>query len=79
MTRQNGTTFVLLAMGILLVNCTAVAGEWDDEFPITQDPVIQYRLYPTVGPDDMLYVLWPDWTIWEDTKVMLMKRERRLP
>jgi hypothetical protein len=66
----------LLSIAIVLSlfgGTPALAGEWDDEFPITQDPVLQYRSELTVGPDDTTYVLWPDWTDWDDTKIMLTK------
>ncbi|HUU95718.1 MAG TPA: sialidase family protein [Phycisphaerae bacterium] len=67
-----GPVVLMATLGLLFVN-TATAGEWEDEFSITQDPVLQYRSYITTAPDDTVYVLWPDWTDWEDTKVMLMK------
>ncbi|UCD75734.1 MAG: hypothetical protein JSV91_02230 [Phycisphaerales bacterium] len=59
--------FAAFAAGI------AGAGQWQDEFAITQDPWTQYRSYISTAPDDTVYVLWPDWTDWEDTKVNLMK------
>ena len=73
MNRRIFTTFVLMAMSTLLITDAAAAGVWEDEFPITQDPLPQYRSYITTAPDDTGYVLWPDWTDWEDTKVMLMR------
>jgi hypothetical protein len=77
MNHQRMITPIVMALFILLVGNVAVAGVWEDELPITQDPVIQYREYPAVGPDGVFYVLWPDWTDWEDTKVMLMKSPDR--
>lgn len=69
------TNFVIAVMTALIItgSFTALAGEWDDESPITQDPVFQYRSYATVSPDGDTFVLYPDWTDWEDTKVMLMR------
>jgi hypothetical protein len=67
------TALVLVATSAALVVNAAAAGEWGDEFPITQDPVLQYRSYITIAPDDTVYVLWPDWADWEDTKVTLTK------
>jgi len=61
------------AAAAAVITAAASAGVWEDEFPITQDPVLQYRSYITTAPDDTLYVLWPDWTDWEDTKVTLTK------
>jgi hypothetical protein len=54
---------------------TAVAGVWADEMPITQDPVPQSRSYITTAPDDTVFVLWPDWTDFEDTQVNLMRSD----
>lgn len=67
--------------GCLALACAlpgmACAGQWQDELAITQDPILQYRSYFDAAPDDSLYVLWPDWTDWEDTKVNLMKSDDR--
>jgi hypothetical protein len=73
MNRRVFSTLVLTATATLLITGAAVGGVWEDESPIIQDPVLQYRSYVTTAPDDTVYVLWPDWTDWEDTKVMLMK------
>jgi len=51
----------------------ARAGVWEDEMPITQDFIFQYRSSIAAAPDDTLYVLWLDQTDWEDAKVNLMK------
>ena len=51
----------------------AFAGDWGIEFPVTQDPLLQYRSYITVAPDDTVFVLWPDWSDFEDTKVTLIR------
>ncbi len=73
MNRRILRTLVLTAVSTLLFAGAAAGGEWEDEFPIIQDPVLQYRSYIATGPDDTVYVLWPDWTNWEDTKVMLTR------
>ena len=62
---------------MLLVESSAVAGDWEDELPVVQDPVFQYRHYVAVAPDDTLYVLWPDWTDPDDTQVMLTSSPTR--
>ncbi len=77
MKRQSLINLAMLALSILLINNIAVGGVWEDEFPITQDPVYQYRQYPAVAPDDTLYMLWPDWTVFEDTQIMLTKSPDR--
>ena len=66
---------VIATIAMLLVTTSGVAsaGIWEDEFPITQDPIFQYRSYITTAPDDTLYVLYPDWTDWEDTRVYLIR------
>jgi hypothetical protein len=45
--------------------------------PITQDPVEQLQSRIGIAPDDTIYVLWPDWTDWEDTKINLLKSTDR--
>ncbi|MHC4383809.1 MAG: sialidase family protein [Planctomycetota bacterium] len=63
----------LVAAG--LSSRVAVAGVWEDEIPITQDPLPQFRSYITTVPDDTAYALWPDWTDFEDVKVNLIRSE----
>jgi hypothetical protein len=67
------TAPVLTTVALLLATSAALGGDWEDELAITQDPVWQYRSYITTAPDDTVYVGWPDWTDWEDTKIMLMR------
>ena len=64
---------VLTMVSVLLATDVARGADWEDELAITQDPVWQYRSYITTAPDDTVYVAWPDWTDWEDTKIMLMR------
>jgi hypothetical protein len=65
-------TTPLVSAAILVVGLggtTALAGVWEDEIPITQDPLPQFRGYITTAPDDTVFVRWPDWTDFEDTWV----------
>ncbi len=66
-------TVLTLAVTTLATTAFAAIGQWEDESAITQDPVLQFRSYITTAPDDAVYVLWPDWTNWEDTQVTLMR------
>lgn len=50
----------------------AVAGEWEDELPIVQDPLDQIQSWITVGPDDDLYAIWLE-TIKDVTDVWLTR------
>jgi hypothetical protein len=51
----------------------ATAGVWEDERPVVVDPVLQFRSYIAAAPDDVLYVLWPDWDNFDNTKVTLTR------
>jgi len=73
MSRYVPTALILMTASLLLATDVAVGADWEDELAITQDPVWQYRSYITTAPDDTVYVAWPDWTDWEDTKIMLMR------
>ena len=64
---------VLLAAISLPAASVACIGVWEDEMPITQDAAPQDPSRIDIAPDDTIYVLWLDWTVWEDTKVGLMK------
>ena len=66
--------WTILMMTIPLLTASgARAGVWEDEMPITQDSAPQDPSRIDIAPDDTIYVLWLDGTVWEDTKVGLMK------
>ncbi len=73
MHRNSSIHSALAIVACLAATGIVSAGTWDDELAVTQDPILQYRSYATVAPDDTLYVLWPDWTDWEDSKAYLAK------
>jgi len=73
MHRRSDTASIMVIATTILLCGTAGGGEWEDEFPITQDLLFQYRSYLTTAPDDTVFVLWPDWSDYEDVKVNLMK------
>jgi len=77
MNRRTLLSFVLAAAVCLFIATGALAGVWEDEMRITDDAWTQYRSYIATAPDDTLYVAWPDWTDWEDTKINLMKSTDR--
>jgi hypothetical protein len=61
-----------LSAGVaLLFVTTASAGVWEDELTVTQDPIFQSRSCIATAPDDAVYVLYPDWTDWENTQVLI--------
>ncbi len=66
----------IISLSLLItisISDAVIAGDWQDEFPITQDPVLQFRAYLTTAPDDTAYAMWLDWTDFEDTQVSLVK------
>ena len=60
---------------VIALTPPAAAGTWEDEMPVIQDPINQNPTRMTVAPDESIYVLWPDWTVFADTKVMLMRSD----
>ena len=76
MKQQRVTKAAVTAIGVsvgagLAAGAAAAGGTWEDERPVVQDPVRQDVTRVAAAPDDSLYVVWPDWTDFEDTAVTL--------